>query len=189
MGLFDSLKRGLSKTRNRFLGSLEALFGAYDEVDDDFFDEVSYLPIHAFKKKLINKNDLSGNHIKLLSFRRRMHSLIHTRFPKPLWITNLEYLEPLTYEGYMNNDEGDKLRVKVVFENAKDLRYFFLYVWDEYEEAFIDFLYDSKLQSLVLEEEPGLRPSVRYRRYKMMFDTDYVFYGSVEEHIEKDQAE
>ena len=58
-----------------------------------------------------------------------------------------------------------------------------------YEEAFIDFLYDSKLQSLVLEEEPGLRPSVRYRRYKMMFDTDYVFYGSVEEHIEKDQAE
>ena len=159
------------------------------EEDDDFFDEVSYLPIHAFKKKLINKNDLSGNHIKLLSFRRRMHSLIHTRFPKPLWITNLEYLEPLTYEGYMNNDEGDKLRVKVVFENAKDLRYFFLYVWDEYEEAFIDFLYDSKLQSLILEEEPGLRPSVRYRRYKMMFDTDYVFYGSVEEHIEKDQAE
>ncbi len=40
MGLFDSLKRGLSKTRNRFLGSLEALFGAYDEVDDDFFDEL-----------------------------------------------------------------------------------------------------------------------------------------------------
>lgn len=159
------------------------------EEDDDFFDEVSYLPIHAFKKKLINKNDLSGNHIKLLSFRRRMHSLIHTRVSKPSWITNLVYLEPLTYEGYINNDEGEKLRVKVVFENAKDLRYFFLYVWDEYEGAFVDFLYDSKLQSLVLEEEPGLRPSVRYRRYKMMFDTDYVFYGSVEEHIEKDQAE
>ena len=28
------------------------------------------------------------------------------------------------------------------------------YVWDEYEGAFVDFLYDSKLQSLVLEEEP-----------------------------------
>ena len=40
MGLFESLRRGLSKTRNRFLGSLEALFGAYDEVDDDFFDEL-----------------------------------------------------------------------------------------------------------------------------------------------------
>ena len=88
----------------------------------------------------------------------------------------------------MDSSDGSKLRIKVVFENAKDLRYFYLYVWDEYEEAFIDFLYDSEIQSLVLEEEPGLRPSVRYRRYKMMFDTDYVFYGSVEEHIDINQA-
>ena len=53
----------------------------------------------------------------------------------------------------------------------------------------MEFLYDSKLQALVLEEEPGLRPSVRYRRYKMMFDSDYMFYGSVEEHIEPDQTD
>lgn len=40
MGLFDSLKKGLAKTRNHILGNIEALFGAYDEVDDDFFDEL-----------------------------------------------------------------------------------------------------------------------------------------------------
>lgn len=40
MGLFDALKKGLAKTRNNFLGNIEALFGAYDEVDDDFFDEL-----------------------------------------------------------------------------------------------------------------------------------------------------
>lgn len=158
------------------------------EDDDDFFEEVSYLPIHSFKKNLINKNDLSGNHIKLLNYRQRMHSLIHTRFAKPLWITNLEYLEPLTYEGHMKNDLYDDLRVKVIFENAKDLRYFSLYFWDEYDEP-ADFLYDSKLQTLVMEEEPGLLSSVRYRRYKMMFDSDYIFYGSVEDHIEPDQSD
>ncbi len=155
------------------------------EDDDDLFDEVSYLPIHSFKKNLINKNDLSGNHIKLLNYRQRMHSLIHTRFAEPVWITNLEYLEPLTYEGHIKNDMYEDLRVKVIFESAKDLRYFSLYFWDEYDEA-VEFLYDSKLQALVMEEEPGLRPSVRYRRYKVMYDSDYMFYGSVEDHIEQD---
>ena len=47
MGWFESLRRGLSKTRNRFLGSLESLFGAYDEVDDDFFDELEEILIPA----------------------------------------------------------------------------------------------------------------------------------------------
>ena len=47
MGWFESLRRGLSKTRNRFLGSLESLFGAYDEVDDDFFDELEEILILA----------------------------------------------------------------------------------------------------------------------------------------------
>ena len=40
MGLFDSLKKGLEKTRNSLMGSIEQLFGAYDEVDDDFYEEL-----------------------------------------------------------------------------------------------------------------------------------------------------
>ena len=40
MGFFDALKRGLSKTRNSLLGGIEQLFGAYDEVDDDFYEEL-----------------------------------------------------------------------------------------------------------------------------------------------------
>ena len=49
----------------------------------------------------------------------------------PPTITDLEYLEPRTYEGHLKNDMFDDLRVKVVFENEKDLRYFYLYFWDE----------------------------------------------------------
>lgn len=40
MGLFESLKQGLAKTRNSLLGGIEQLFGAYDEVDDDFYEEL-----------------------------------------------------------------------------------------------------------------------------------------------------
>ena len=160
-----------------------------EEDDDDFFDEVSYLPIHSFKKHLINHNDLSGNHIRMLSYRPKMHSLIHTRFAHTLWITNLEYLESQTYEGHMKTQEGEELLVKVVFENSKDLRYFDLYFWDDYDETFVEFLFDNEKKIIVREEEPGLRPSVRYRRYKVLFDSDYMFYGSVEERIEADSPD
>ncbi len=40
MGLFDSLKKGLEKTRNNLMGGIEQLFGAYDEVDNDFYEEL-----------------------------------------------------------------------------------------------------------------------------------------------------
>ena len=45
------------------------------------------------------------------------------------------------------------------------------------DEAFYDYMFDRYTAQLVKEEEAGLRPSVRYRRYKMLYDTDYVFYG------------
>ena len=40
MGFFESLKRGLAKTRNSLMSGFDVLFGAYDEVDDDFFEEL-----------------------------------------------------------------------------------------------------------------------------------------------------
>ena len=40
MGFFDTLKKGLEKTRNRIFGNIESLFGAYDEVDYVFYVEL-----------------------------------------------------------------------------------------------------------------------------------------------------
>ena len=84
---------------------------------------------------------------------------------------------------------GKELRVKVVFENAKELRYFFLYFWDDYDESYVEFLFDSQRKTVVQEEKPGLRPSVRYRRYKVLYDTDYYMFGSVEEHVLQESSE
>ncbi len=40
MGFFDKLKSGLQKTRNNITVKIEQVFGAYKELDDDFFDEL-----------------------------------------------------------------------------------------------------------------------------------------------------
>ena len=153
------------------------------EEDEGFFEEESYLSIHSFQKTLVNKNDLSGNHIRVLSIRPRLYSRIHSRLTSPLWIEDLEYAAPLTYQGKMKMDSGESCLVRVVFESTDNLRYFHLFFWDEYDESFLEFLFDDQKKTIVFEEEPDLTPSVRYRRYKVLYDTDFLFYGSVEDRV------
>ncbi|MBO6158405.1 MAG: signal recognition particle-docking protein FtsY [Firmicutes bacterium] len=40
MGLFDRLKRGLKKTREGSMGTVDQLILSYGEIDDDFYDEL-----------------------------------------------------------------------------------------------------------------------------------------------------
>ena len=114
------------------------------EEDEGFFEEESYLSIHSFQKTLVNKNDLSGNHIRVLSIRPRLYSRIHSRLTSPLWIEDLEYAAPLTYQGKMKMDSGESCLVRVVFESTDNLRYFHLFFWDEYDESFLEFLFDDQ---------------------------------------------
>ncbi|MDO4960741.1 MAG: signal recognition particle-docking protein FtsY [Eubacteriales bacterium] len=47
MGFFDRLRQGLEKTRNNIAGGLDAVFGDYSEVDEDFFDDLEEVLIMA----------------------------------------------------------------------------------------------------------------------------------------------
>lgn len=47
MGFFDKLKNGLEKTRTNIANGLDAVFGDYSQVDDDFFDELEEMLIMA----------------------------------------------------------------------------------------------------------------------------------------------
>ena len=40
MGFFDKIKQGLAKTRNALSNTLDQVFTGYDEIDDDFYDEL-----------------------------------------------------------------------------------------------------------------------------------------------------
>ncbi len=111
MGLFDSLKRGLSKTRNRFLGSLEALFGAYDEVDDDFFDELEEILILA---------DIGMDTAVEITERVRTRSR-EMRLKKPMEIYDLmkrEIAEMMTAEEPDVIAEGEKNAILVIGVNG-----------------------------------------------------------------------
>ena len=47
MGFFDKLKEGLTKTRTSIANGLDAVFGDYSEVDDDFFEELLDALVYA----------------------------------------------------------------------------------------------------------------------------------------------
>ena len=47
MGFFDKIKKGLSKTRNAFVGSVHSVLSAFTKVDDDLLDELEEILITA----------------------------------------------------------------------------------------------------------------------------------------------
>ncbi|MBR1820820.1 MAG: signal recognition particle-docking protein FtsY [Clostridia bacterium] len=47
MGLFDKIKSGLSKTRNAFSGRMDELVESYQELDDDFYEDLTDILIMA----------------------------------------------------------------------------------------------------------------------------------------------
>ena len=40
MGFFDKIKAGLAKTRQALSNTLDEVFTGYNEIDDDFYDEL-----------------------------------------------------------------------------------------------------------------------------------------------------
>ncbi len=40
MGLFGALKKGLEKTRSSLINNIETVFGSYEEIDEDFYEEL-----------------------------------------------------------------------------------------------------------------------------------------------------
>ncbi len=45
MGFFDKLKKGLTKTRDNFVKSMDEAFGNYDRIDEDFYDDLEEIMI------------------------------------------------------------------------------------------------------------------------------------------------
>ena len=46
---------------------------------------------------------------------------------------------------------------------------------------YLEFLFDAKMGKLVQEEVAGLRPSERYRRYRVLYEEDYIIFGILED--------
>ena len=46
-GFFSRLKDGLSKTRKSFVSGMDSIFGEYDAIDDDFYEDLEETMIMA----------------------------------------------------------------------------------------------------------------------------------------------
>lgn len=152
-------------------------FFELDESGEGLFDDEEYISIHEFKKRLVNKNDLSGSAIELIGFKKRLHSNLYTYFKDKPTIKLADRTSPLTYIGKAALPELGEITVGVKFVNADDLRHFELTFWSDDEEDF--FLYDAEKKILVQDEEPGLKGREKYRRYDVLFADEYIFYGTL----------
>lgn len=124
---------------------------------------------------------MSGNDLHVRQFKLARHSNLFTSFRRTYWVKDIEKVGLDEYAGELYEDAEDTgYKVNISFVDHEDLRYFTMQFWDDYDEMFTDFLFDSEKELLANEEEPGLPGRIKYRRYKYLDSCDYVFYGSLE---------
>jgi len=70
-GFFKRLKQGLTKTRDNIVNGMDSLFGGYDKIDEEFYEELEEIlvmgdvGINATQKVIERlKKDVKENHIK-----------------------------------------------------------------------------------------------------------------------------
>lgn len=171
------LKNGLWETTDPLRSGVYSVEIFEKEIDEED-DESVFWSIHAMEKELINKNDFSGKHLHVRRFKPSRMSNLFTDFSHQYWIKDLARIDSHTYHGkLLDNGVDSELDVQVTFPNTDELRYFTIAFWDDYEEMYIDFMFDAKHRKLVQEEIDGLRPSERYRRYRILFEDDYIYFG------------
>ena len=151
----------------------------YESEDDESgFEEPDYSEIYYAEETIINKDDLSGKCLNVRKFRPVRFSMLYTSFGEDYWITGLQKTKLGIYSGRLIASGKDMgISIGVRFSDLDNLRYFCLYFWDDYEEVFEDFMFDSSIGTLVQNEKEGLDSREKYRRYKMLYDTDYIYYG------------
>lgn len=151
------------------------------DCDDCDFDEPTFYSIYSKTQELLNKDDMSGSSLVVRQFKLARHSNLFTHFNSAYFVKGIEMTGQDEYEGLLYQDDADTgMRVSIVFVDHEDPRFFTMQFWDDYDECFVDFLFDCEEKVLVKEEEHGLPSKVRYRRYKFLDSYDYVFYGSLE---------
>ena len=171
------LKDGLWETIDPLRSGIYSSEVFEKEIDEDNGESV-FWSIHAMEKELINKNDFSGKYLHVRKFKPSRMSNLFTHFSHEYWIVDLTRIDAHTYRGkLLDNGVDSEMDVQVTFPNTDELRYFTIAFWDDYEEMYIDFMFDAEHGKLVKDEIDGLRPSERYRRYRVLFEDDYIYFG------------
>lgn len=154
----------------------------YESDDDDSGFEPELYKIYSSVTTLINKDDLSERDIRIICWKVSKNSGIYSDFSFEYRVALTEKYEKTVYTGALFEDGADiGLKVEVTFPDMDDLRYFSLCFFDDEYDELTEFMYDRTTRTLETEEAPGLHNAQKYLRYKMLFEDDCVFYGSIED--------
>lgn len=158
----------------------------YSVEEDDFGDGLEYNEICKKACKYINPNDMTGRSIQLVSVMPSFNNdygysnstleLLHNR---EYVVVNLKRDEnnKMVYYGDMYSKDGliYKKRVKVEFFDKTDLQKAWI-TFEEFEDDWTGFYYDSVQKIIVSEPDKKLSKSSQYRRYKdILFSEDYYY--------------
>lgn len=147
------------------------------EEDDSGFDDPEYYSIHKATQTLVNKENISGQYMELRKIKPTGSSIL-TQFSDKYWITDIQKESRGVYTGrLLVNGKDGGLRLQICFPNPDELRYFHITFWDEEEEGYVEFIYDTKMRRLLENEAEGLNYKEKYRRYRMAYEEDYICFG------------
>lgn len=170
----------------------EYIVTLFEEESDNFgFGEYEYNELATFYNKILNPKNLAGVNL----FVRYVQENVESRFRKEIseyWSYKICYLrkcgDGFKYSGVMRVSHAglnkEKYRVTVKFFDEEKMQHAYIRFIsnDEYQEEEC-FLYDSKLNKILREEDHTLSTSERYRRYQDLINNDnddYVFTVSYE---------
>lgn len=152
----------------------------YEEEDDDTgFGDKQYLHMHEFYQDLINPYDLTGKKVKI-KFIKKNNSMFKMGLIENHTVHYLELIDSNDrhkYKGMLKkkldwkNEEA--YPVMIEFSDLDNLKIAYISFADG--DEYIELLYDEFKMGIVRYEENGLSPSVRYRRYTVIYKEDYLF--------------
>ena len=159
-----------------------------DEYEVEFFEAeedesgfgYSYYSIGRYKQHLLNPFDMSTRSIKIIQIEKidDQDTILPLKFD--YYIENLKKTkEKNTYDGMMVVEKTSyfpqaAFEVKVIFKDIKDPSL----IWVEYyedEDYSQGFLYDTKRQAFLQDENPQLNKKACYVRYTALYDDEYQF--------------
>lgn len=148
-----------------------------EEEDDTGFGDTHYLQIYEFYQDLVNPYNLTGKKAEL-KYLKRHDSLFKVQLKEQYIITDLQFIDYNNKHNYYGilkkpSDNNLVIPIKIKINDLNNLRHIFIYFIEDGEE--LEFLFDNNNKSIVKEEQNGLRPSVKYRRYTVIYDDEYIY--------------
>ena len=172
------LKNGNFSLEGDFVNGIYQ-FDVYENEEDRFGLGFERKLLDSFNQKLIDVHDLSGKSVKIKKlFYKKNEEKKSYRVQDKLIIRNLERAEKdgrHCYTGYLNRlKDRTNIKIRVYFPDSNDLSSAYITYWDDSENEYCDFIYETIKSELLFIEASGYRIGnhktdlYKYKRYILL---------------------